>query len=414
MVRRMQRLTVKSVSAKKRPRYYADGDGLYLQISPSGSKSWIFRFMLSGKAREMGLGSLKIVSLAEARTAASEQRKLLHAGIYPIEARDAARASQALVSARSITFSECAAGYIKAHRAGWRNAKHADQWKNTIATYCGQVLGKLAVKAIDTALVLKVLEPVWTAKPETAARLRARIEKVLDWAGARGYRAGENPARWRGHLDKLLAKLRKKHRARHHPALPFDDMGDFMAALCALDGIAPPALEFAILTCARTGEVIGATRKEFDLAKGVWTIPAGRMKGGVEHRVPLSARATAIVRKMLKTPQGDYVFPGQREGKPLSNMALLQVLQERLGREDLTVHGFRSSFRDWAAERTSFAREVCEMALAHVVSDETEAAYRRGDLFEKRRRLMEEWAKFCDQPKRANERVTPIRRAVRS
>lgn len=412
MVRRMQRLSVKSVAAKKRPGYYADGGGLYLQIGETGTKSWIFRYMLNGKAREMGLGSLRSVSLADARTRAAEQRALLHDRIDPIEARDAARARLALDSARSVTFSECAAAYIKAHRAGWKNTKHAGQWENTLETYCGPILGKLPVQTVDTGGVLRVLEPIWSEKPETATRLRARMERVLDWATVRGFRTGDNPARWRGHLDKLLPKLKKRLRVKHHPALPYDDMGKFTAALRSLEGVAPQALEFLILTVGRTGEVIGARRDEFDLAKGMWTVPAGRMKGEREHRVPLSTRAVAIVRDLLKTQDGEYVFMGQRAGKPLSNMALLQVLQERLGRDDLTVHGFRSTFRDWAAERTNFARDVCEMALAHVVSDETEAAYRRGDLLEKRRQLMAKWAEHCDTEKPA-AKVLPMRKRQR-
>lgn len=412
MVRQTQRLSVKAVAARKKPGYHPDGDGLYLQISSTATKSWVFRYMLHGKAREMGLGSLKVVSLAEARTKAAEQRALLHDRVDPIEARNAGRASLALHKAKSITFAKCAADYIKAHRAGWKNPKHISQWENTIETYCGPILGKLAIQAVDAGGVLRVLEPIWSEKPETARRLRGRIEKVLDWAAAREYRTGNNPARWHGHLDKLLPKLKKNLRVKHHPALPFDDIGEFVAALRALDGMAPRALEFLILTAGRTGEVLGARRNEFDLAKGMWTVPAGRMKGEREHRVPLSARAVAIVRDLLKSHEGEYVFPGQRAGAPLSNMALLQVLQERMGREDLTVHGFRSTFRDWAAERTNFAREVCEMALAHVVSDETEAAYRRGDLLEKRRQLMAKWSEHCDTPKPQGGKVTPIRKAA--
>jgi integrase len=412
MVRKTQRLSVKAVAAKKKPGYHPDGDGLYLQIGSTGTKSWVFRYMLHGKAREMGLGSLKVVSLADARTRAAEQRALLHDRVDPIEARDAGRASAALSKAKSITFAKCAADFIKVNRAGWKNPKHASQWENTLETYCGPILGKLAVQAVDTGGVLRVLEPIWTEKPETARRLRGRIEKVLDWSTAREYRTGDNPARWRGHLDKLLPTIKKKNRVRHHPALPFDDMGKFMTSLRPLEGMAPQALEFLILTVARTGEVLGARRDEFDLAKAMWTVPAGRMKGEREHRVPLSTRAVAIVRDLLKTHDGEYVFSGQRAGKPLSNMALLQVLQERMGREDLTVHGFRSTFRDWAAERTNFAREVCEMALAHVISDETEAAYRRGDLLEKRRQLMAKWAEHCDTVKPQGGKVTPIRKAA--
>lgn len=421
MVRKTQRLSVKSVAAKRRPGYYADGDGLYLQVSTSGSKSWVFRFMIQGKtvsssgkplSREMGLGPFPDISLHDARTKAGLNRGLLRDGIDPIEARNSAKALEAAETAKAKTFSECSAAFLKAHRAGWKNEKHAEQWTNTLATYCDPVFGPLPVQSVDTGLMLKVLEPIWSEKAETATRLRARIERVLDWATVRGHRTGENPARWRGHLDKLLPKLKKKLRVKHHPALPFEEMGPFMVELRALDGVAPRALEFTILTCARTNEVIGARPKEFDLDKALWTVPAGRMKGQVEHRVPLSPRAVAIVREMLKSQSGSYVFPGQRDGKPLSNMALLHVLQNSLGREDLTVHGFRSSFRDWAAERTSYAREVVEMALAHVISDATEAAYRRGDLFDKRRRLMEEWARYCAQAKRESAKVTSIKKAA--
>ena len=409
MARKINRLSPKAVASKRRPGYHADGLGLYLQVSPTGSKSWVFRFMLAGKAREMGLGSLHARSLAEARSKAEECRRLLLSRIDPIEARDAEDASKALVAARSITFKECASAYIKAHRAGWRNIKHADQWTNTIETYCGPIIGALPVQDVDTGLALKVIEPIWTAKPETASRLRARIEKVLDWSTVRGYRTGENPARWRGHLDKLLPALKKKLRVKHHPALPFDEIGAFMEALRAQEGVAARALEFVILTAARTGEVIGAKWwDEIDLNAALWTIPAARMKAHREHRVPLSPRAVRLLRGLEAKRQGDFVFPGQKEGAPLSNMAMLELLK-RMDRGDLTVHGFRSTFRDWTSERTGYPREVCEMALAHTVSDQVEAAYRRGDLFDKRRRLMVEWARFCEQPK-AGAKVLPMAR----
>ncbi len=407
MKRQMLRLSTREVATKKVPGYYTDGGGLYLQVSASGSKSWIFRFVLRGKERQMGLGPFHTVTLAEARIAAVDCRKLLLRQIDPIEARDAGNASKALEAAKSTTFTECATAYIKAHRSDWRNAKHAEQWTNTIETYCGKVIGNLPVQNVDTGLVLKVLEPIWSEKPETASRLRGRIESVLDWARVSGYRAGDNPARWRGHLDNLLPTLKKKQRVKHHAALSFDQMGTFMESLKAQEGISAHALAFLILTATRTSEVIGATWDEFDLDAKLWTIPANRMKAGKEHRVPLSPQAIGFLGKPSLSPS-DYVFPGQKRDKPLSNMAMLELLK-RMARTDVTVHGFRSSFRDWASERTNYPREVCEMVLAHTIGNEAEAAYRRGDLFEKRRRLMADWAKHCDNVKSAGK-VIPMAR----
>jgi integrase len=341
----------------------------------------------------MGLGSVRDVDLAAARKKAQKCREQLDAGIDPLDARNAKHAQDALTEARSISFGKCAESYIAAHRAGWRNPKHADQWANTIKSYAGPVIGALPVQDVDTGLVCKVLEPIWTKKAETASRLRARIEKVLDWATVRGYRNGANPATWRGHMDKLLPALKKKDRVKHHPALQYESIGAFMEALRAQEGTAARALELTILTAARTSEVIGAKPDEIDLKRALWTIPASRMKAGREHRVPLSPRAVEIVKAQ---PEGDYLFPGLKDKQPLSNMAMLALL-ERMERSDLTVHGFRSSFRDWTAEQTNYPREVCEMALAHAVGDKVEAAYRRGDLFEKRRRLMLEWAKYCER-----------------
>ena len=308
--------------------------------------------------------------------------------------------------------------YIEAHRAGWRNAKHAAQWAATLASYAEPIIGTLPVRAVDTALVMKVLEqevrdapdgrpaPLWATRPETAARLRGRIESILDWARVRGYRDGENPARWRGHLDKLLPARAKVRKVEHHAALPYSELPDFMAALRAQDGIAARALEFAILTAARTGEVIGARWSEIDIGEKLWTIPPERMKAGKEHRVPLSVKAVTILNEMKPLAQASdgstdgsaFVFPGGKRGQPLSNMAFLMLLR-RMKRGDLTTHGFRSSFRDWAAERTKFPSEVAEMALAHTVSNKVEQAYRRGDLFERRRRMMTVWSTFCTAAK---------------
>ncbi len=332
-----------------------------------------------------------------------------YAEIDPIDARDAANLRKSLQDARSITFAKCMESYIQAHRSGWKNAKHAEQWTNTIETYCGPVFGAIPVQDVDTALVVKVLDPIWTTKSETASRLRGRIESVLDWARVSGYRQGDNPARWRGHLDNVLAALKKSKRVKHHPALPFDLMGEFMKSLKNQEGVAARALGFLILTATRTGEVIGAKWNEIDTDAKLWTIPAERMKAGREHRVPLSAQAVAFLGKVPPLRSG-YVFPGQKEGKPLSNMGMLELLK-RMDRGDLTVHGFRSTFRDWASESTNYPREVCEMALAHTIGNEAEAAYRRGDLFEKRRRLMLEWAKHCDNVKRPGKVIPMARKA---
>ena len=410
MVRGINRLTALAATRAKKPGMHPDGGGLYLQVTGTGAKSWIYRYMLGGKARHMGLGPLNAVSLAEARVRATEARKLCVAGVDPISARKAEITQANLESGRAISFKIAAEKYIEAHQPGWRNAKHAAQWASTLETYAYPILGNLPVQGIDVALVMRVLEPIWTKRTETASRVRGRIESILDWATARGYRLGDNPARWRGHLENLLPPRSKVQKVKHHPALPWEEIGTFIATLHEREGLAPLALEFTILTAARTGEVIGTRGKEIDLGKKEWLIPAERIKGGKEHRVPLTARAVAIIEEMTdgaELGEEDFVFPGGRKGKPLSNMAMLALLK-RMKRGDLTVHGFRSTFRDWAAERTNYPREVAEMALAHVVGDKVEAAYRRGDLFEKRRRLMDEWARFCGTVAKAGD-VVPIK-----
>jgi integrase len=399
-----------------------DGGGLYLQVTPGGA-SWVLRYMLNGKAREMGLGPLALYGLADARAKALDARRLRHEGIDPIEHRRAERAARALSHAKGITFKECAGRYIAAHRAGWRNDKHAGQWEATLGTYAYPHIGTLSVQAIDTALVMKVLEQsagkgntLWTAKPETASRVRGRIERILDWAKVRGYREGENPARWRGHLDNLLPLGAKVRKVEHHAALPYAELPAFMTALRAQEGVSARALEFAILTAARTGEVIGARPDEVGEREKVWTVPGERMKAGKEHRVPLSERGLAIVNEInrpsggeqAKDTPGAFVFPGGKVGAPLSNMAFLMLLR-RMGRDDLTAHGFRSTFRTWAAERTNFPREVIEAALAHTIGNKVEAAYQRGDMFEKRRRLMEAWAEFVSKVPAATAKVVSLR-----
>jgi integrase len=296
-----------------------------------------------------------------------------------------------------MTFNACATAYINAHKAGWRNLKHAEQWTNTLATYASPVFGALPVSAIDTGLVMKAIEPLWQTKTETATRLRGRIESILGWATVRGYRTGENPARWRGHLDKLLPKRSKVAKVKHHAALAYTQIPEFMRKLREREGVTAKALEFIILTAARVSEAVNARWDEIDGKAAVWTVPASRMKSGREHRVPLTKEAGAVLGALEQHRQSDYVFPGWKVKKPLTGAACLELLKD-MGHGDLTTHGFRSTFRDWAAEQTAFPREIAEAALAHTLRDKVEAAYQRGDLLERRRKLMEAWAAYCAKP----------------
>lgn len=365
--------------------------GLALQVTSAGAKSWILRMVVGGKRREMGLGAYPEVTLAKAHGKAREARELVRSGVDPIQRqREAASALRAAV-AKALTFDDCADSYIKAHEAGWRNVKHAQQWRNTLKTYAAPVFGSLLVRDVALPHVMAALEPVWTTKNETASRLRSRIELVLDWATARGLREGPNPARWRGHLDKLLPKPSKVKKAEHHAALPVGDVGAFMARLREVEGMGARALEFVILTAARSGEVRGAKWSEIDVRANVWTVPGDRMKAGREHRVPLSDAALALLKALPRVDGGELVFPSPKGGA-LSDMTLTAVTR-RL-KVDAVPHGFRSTFRDWAAERTHYPRDVAEMALAHAIGDKVEAAYRRGDLYEKRRLMMADWAAF--------------------
>jgi integrase len=415
MAREIERLTALKVEAKDlAPGMYPDGGGLYLRVTPEGARSWVLRYMLDRRPRWMGLGPLALYGLADARSKALDARRKRHDGVDPIDARRAERARQRLEAAKAITFKECAEAYINAHGAGWKNEKHAAQWPATLKKYAYNVIGRLPVRTVDTGLVLRVLEPIWTKKPETASRLRGRLESILDFAKARDYRDGENPARWRGHLDKLLPARSKVHEIEHHAALPYAELAAFLVALRQQEGIAARALEFLILTAARTGEVIGARWNEIDLLDKIWTVPISRMKARREHRVPLSPRAIAILQEMHETRGGDNtdasIFPGRKTGLPLSNMAFLMLLR-RMELGDLTAHGFRATFKTWASERTSFQNEIVEAALAHVIGDKVEQAYRRGDLFEKRRRLMQQWATFCASTpvQKSQSNVTPLR-----
>lgn len=383
--------------------------GLALQVLPSGGRTWVLRAMMCGRRRDMGLGGFPDVPLADARTAARKARDLIRDGLDPIEEARAAVSARLARRAKDLTFKEAAVAYIGAHEAGWRNAKHAAQWKSTLETYAYPVIGSLLVRDIELTHVLAILEPLWQAKTETATRLRGRIEQVLDWATARGHRDGLNPARWRGHLDKMLARPSKVARVVHRAALPVAEMGSFIAALRAAEGTGARALEFAILTAARSGEVRGATWGEIDLDAATWTVPAERMKAGREHRVPLSAPAIKLLRALPRIAGSDLVFSAPRGGQ-LSDMTLTAVLRRM--NVAAVPHGFRSTFRDWASERTNYPRDAAEMALAHMIGDKVEAAYRRGDLFEKRRRMMADWATFCGQlPAKGN--VSPLTDATR-
>ena len=403
MARSVGLLNARKVETLTNSGRYADGGNLYLLISDNGGKRWLFIYTTNGKRREMGLGSAAKgqVSLAEARKAAEEARKNLSAGMDPLAAKEARRQSTRSVP----TFGKFADEYLASHQTKFRNEKHIAQWKMTLETYCQPIRSK-PIDAIDTEAVLSVLQPIWSKIPETASRLRGRIENVLDAAKAMGYLQSENPARWKGHLKTLLPARQRLTRG-HHAALPYDALPDFMTVLRARESSAAQALELAILTATRSAEVLNAKWGEFDLAKKVWTIPAERMKAGHEHRIPLSPRAVTLLEGLNRLPNNDHVFPGNGKGKPLSNMAMTMQLR-RMKCTDITVHGFRSTFRDWASEQTSFPHETCEHALAHRISDKAEAAYRRGDQFEKRRKLMEAWASFCE-PK-AESKVHPIRR----
>jgi integrase len=402
----MGKLNAVRLRTLRMPGTYGDGAGLYLQVRGPEKRSWLYRFKLHGKAHLMGLGSFGDVSLAEARDAAATARKFVRQGLNPIEQRRAERTGNAAQA--GLTFAHVADAYISAHGPSWRNTKHRKQWRSTLDTYADPILGKLPVAQVSVAEVMRVVEPLWRVKTETASRVRGRIESILDYATARGWRTGENPARWRGHLENLLPSRSKVARVKHHSALPWQETGPFMATLAKEEGVSALALRFTILTAARTGEVIRARWCEIDTQAATWTIPAERTKASREHRIPLSDGALGVLREVPKLCTNSkvdaFVFPGSETGKPLSSMALLMLLR-RMDRDDLTTHGFRSTFRDWCAEATNHPREVAEAALAHTLRDKTEAAYQRGDLMEKRRRLMADWAAFCGRPAASGEVV---------
>lgn len=417
----IKKLTALSVASLKKPGLYGDGDGLFLQVTVGKKgavrKSWVVRFRIPGpegkvrnrrgeeiaKTFEMGLGPANHVSLQTAREEAAKAKALAAQCINPILHRDQERQKRAEAVAKAVTFSEAAERFLPAHEPSWRNDKHRDQWRTTLATYVEPVFGKVDVAAVTVDHVLKVIEPIWQTKTETASRVRSRIERILDWAKARGLRSTENPARWRGHLEFTLPRQGDLKKVKHHAALPYVEMPTFMKRLRARDGIGARALEFTILTAARTGETVGARWREIDLEKRVWLIPAERMKAKRAHRVPLTSAALAVL-KPLRLDRGDddFVFPGLDMKKALSTATMAKTLATL--RDDCTVHGFRSSFREWVSESTTFDGPTAEAALAHVVGDKVEAAYRRGDLFGKRREMMEAWAQYCAAAARISKR----------
>jgi integrase len=406
MPRKAAGLTARQVQTQRTAGLFADGGGLYLQVSPTGAKTWIYRFQIAGRRRDMGLGSAGVFTLGDARQKAAEARRLVAEGIDPIERRTGQAAAAALVTAKVVTFKDCAEAYIDSMRAGWKNAKHGAQWAATLETYAYPVMDSLPIDGIDTGLVLRVLEPIWPTKSETASRVRGRIESILDYAKVRGYRSGENPARWKGHLDHILPAKGAVARVQHHASMPYAELPDFWPRLQVQDGLGARALELCVLTATRTGELLGARWPEIDMETLTWTIPAERMKAGAEHRVPLSDAAMELLRKLAAIRMGDLVFPGQSADRALSGMTMAMALRRM--KVPVTPHGFRSTFRTWVAEQTAFPHEVAEAALAHTQGDKVVAAYQRGDLFEKRRRLMAEWARFCTAPPSAG-RVVPIR-----
>lgn len=407
MARKAQELGPLAVSRLAAPGLHFVGGvaGLALQINARGARSWVLRIQVGDKRRDMGLGGFPDVPLVGAREAARAARAKVKDGIDPVaQARDARSAIKASQAADK-TFRFCALAYIDAHESGWRNAKHGQQWRNTLETYAHPLIGDLQVRDVGLSNILAVLEPLWKTKTETASRLRGRLEAILDWATTRGYRSGLNPARWKGHLDTLLSAARSVANAGHHSALPFTEVGAFMMRLRAQAGMGAQALAFTVLTAARSGEVRGARWREIDRSAQMWTVPGERMKAGREHRVPLSDDALAILDALPRGQPDGLVFASPRGGM-LSDMSLTAVLRRM--QVEAVPHGFRSTFRDWCAERTSYPHEVAEMALAHAIGDKVEAAYRRGDLLEKRRRLMRDWAIYCSAPEPLGENVVAL------
>jgi len=410
MVRALHRLSNLKVERAKQPGMYADGGGLYLRIAEGGSKQWIYRYTTNGHNRDMGLGPVRLLTLAEARERAREAGKLRLDGIDPIAHKHAQRGAAMVAAAGAKTFKECAEGFIRDNEKKWTHPKHRRDWERTLVRFVFPTLGNLPVASIDTPLVLKVIKPLWERVPETASRVRGRIEAVLGWATVHHYRTGDNPARWRQHLEHALPSRSEIARVEHHAALPYIQVASFMEALRKDTGIPARALEFITLTAARLGEATGTTWDEIDLGARTWTIPAKRMKADKEHKVPLSNPAIAVLKAMREIRQSDLVFPGFKPGQPIGADALRELIKKLAG-DAVTVHGLRSTFRDWAADCTLFPNELVEMALSHAIPSATEKAYRRGNMFDKRRKLMDAWAAYCAKVETDTAKVVALARA---
>ena len=397
MAKGINKLSAKQVQSLKDVGRYSDGGGLYIQIARSRTKSWLFRFMLNGIAREMGLGPVKDLSLAEARLKAQECRILVKQKIDPIEKRKKEQAALLKAAQTKQSFQECKEGFLKAHSSSWKNKKHIQQWENTLESYALPIIGKMDIKDVDTAAIMRILDPIWKTKTETAKRLRGRIERILDWATVQGFRQGDNPARWKGHLSELLAAPTTLMKVKHMPSMPYAEIPSFIEKLEEIGSIGSKALRYLILTATRSSEVRLAQWDEIDMSKGVWTIPDERMKANKEHTIPLCNEALSILNSLPRMVDNPYIFTGIKSGRPISDMTLTKILRDQ-GIKKITVHGFRSSFRDWAGEQTNYPRNVIEFCLAHKLKDKVEAAYHRSNLLEKRRPLMEQWAKHCFSP----------------
>lgn len=412
MAKLIKRLSALKVRKLTKPGWYPDGEGLYLQVSPSGSKSWVYRYKKAGKEHRHGLGRYSADnSLEDARLAAGMCRKLRRGGFDPIEHKRQKHADRLLEDAKAVTFKECATQYIESNKSGWKCKKHESQWTNTLTTYAYPYIGDIPVQKIDVGMVMQVIEPIWQEKTETASRVRQRIEKILDWAKVRQYRTGDNPAQWRGNIENLLPKRSKVQKVQHFKAMPYVDVPDYFKTLRKAKSLSAKALAFTILTATRNNEVRESKWCEIDLDNGIWTIPEERMKAEKTHRVPLTQECLLILEEAKKYKVDDYIFPGLGENKPLSNQALLKTLKNQ--HPTLTVHGFRSSFRDWCAEMTAYPREVAEAALAHTLGNATEAAYQRGDIFIKRRKLMNSWTDYCNTDN-TTKKVIPINKTAKN
>ncbi len=411
MAKQINKLTDRSVKAQKKQGRYADGNGLYLQVSKSGSKSWLFRYMLDGRARQMGLGSVGTKTLSEAREDSLTYKRLLKEGIDPIQDRNNRIAKTKAANKDILTFKESTEEYLKAHSAAWKSVRHGEIWHSSVKRYAYPELGTMPISSIERSHIMRVLKPIWVKKTETAKKLRGRLEAILDWATVQDYRKGENPARWRGHLDKLLPKPSEVHTVQHFAALPYSEINNFMNKLREREALSALALRLISLTATRSGAVRGAKWSEFDLKNAIWTIPAERMKARKEHVIPLCNEALSIVLSLPHLAGSEYLFTGTRSGKPISDV-VFKKLMERMKTTGITTHGFRSTFRDWAAEQTSFPREVIESALAHQLKDKTEAAYFRSNLLDKRRELMDKWGDYTLLPTIETGEVINIKNTI--